>query len=673
MIYVAKQANVDVINMSIGGLPALNDGNNTRAVLYDRLIEQYNVQMFISAGNSGPGMNTIGDPSVATKVISVGAYITERHVAGQLRLGRRRFADNLHTFSSRGPREDGGFKPKIVAPGAAVSTTPLWQAGGPVRAPTRCRRATRCSTARRWPRRRRRARRRCCQRGQASRRAAPAGAAPPGDELVGPLHSMPSRIGAYEQGNGLIRCRRGLGPAKTNIKTVEITSSVPVDTVLDEFLATPGIGDGHLRPRGRDAGQQRTRGPTPSSGPRAAAEATTYNLSWVGNDGTFSSPASSRLPANTPVDVRRSAINPATAGAHSAILNLDDPSTAGIDYQTMNVVVAARSVHRGRRLLGHARPARSAGPQQTSYFFNVPAGTSGVQGRLQRPSATPGTGQARFLRFHPYGVGIDRMQSSLIATTPAAPAACSTGSPLSRTTTNPQAGVWEVTVEARRTSDAENAPFTLTASILGATVSPNPDVIAVGDDRRAGRAQLHADQPVRRVHRPGGRHDAGQRVARHADDRQPGTAAVPGGRHGGIDVAPRDDRQPVRPGGRPRPVRVQLHDGIVRPGRPIGGRRLGGVGDDQRPAAGTWVVLVDGFAVPAGDDVQLCRRVHQPGFGTCRSPTRTRCARPGPRGRCPALSPPTPRRPPAGCCSATSRSAPTRTCWSAPATSWSRR
>ena len=41
MIYVAKQSNVDVINMSIGGLPALNDGNNARASLYDRLIEQY--------------------------------------------------------------------------------------------------------------------------------------------------------------------------------------------------------------------------------------------------------------------------------------------------------------------------------------------------------------------------------------------------------------------------------------------------------------------------------------------------------------------------------------------------------------------------------------------------------------------------------------------------------
>ncbi len=35
MIFVAKQKNVDVINMSIGGLPALNDGNNARCALYD--------------------------------------------------------------------------------------------------------------------------------------------------------------------------------------------------------------------------------------------------------------------------------------------------------------------------------------------------------------------------------------------------------------------------------------------------------------------------------------------------------------------------------------------------------------------------------------------------------------------------------------------------------------
>ena len=132
MIYAAKQANVDVINMSIGGLPALNDGNNSRCVVYNRLIEQSNVQMFISAGNNGAGLNTVGDPGVCGQVVSVGAYITARHVGSRTTARRGRPTDNLHPFSSRGPTEAGGFKPTIVAPGAAISTTPMWQAGGPV-------------------------------------------------------------------------------------------------------------------------------------------------------------------------------------------------------------------------------------------------------------------------------------------------------------------------------------------------------------------------------------------------------------------------------------------------------------------------------------------------------------------------------------------------------------
>jgi subtilisin family serine protease len=125
----AKQSNADVINMSIGGLPALNDGNNARAILYNNLIETYNLQMFISAGNEGPGMNTVGDPSVATKVMSVGAYITDDTYLADY--GAQFYeANNLHFFTSRGPREDGGFKPNVVASGAAISTIPMWQNQG---------------------------------------------------------------------------------------------------------------------------------------------------------------------------------------------------------------------------------------------------------------------------------------------------------------------------------------------------------------------------------------------------------------------------------------------------------------------------------------------------------------------------------------------------------------
>ena len=129
MIFAVKSKGVDVVNMSIGGLPSLNDGNTARNILYSRLIDQYDVQIFISAGNSGPGMNTIGDPSVATKVMSVGAYISDDTYLADY--GAQLYeADNLHYFSSRGPREDGGFKPQVVASGAAISTIPMWQAQG---------------------------------------------------------------------------------------------------------------------------------------------------------------------------------------------------------------------------------------------------------------------------------------------------------------------------------------------------------------------------------------------------------------------------------------------------------------------------------------------------------------------------------------------------------------
>ncbi len=38
----------------------------------------------------------------------------------------------MHNYSSRGPREDGGFKPNVMAPGSAISSVPTWQAGSPV-------------------------------------------------------------------------------------------------------------------------------------------------------------------------------------------------------------------------------------------------------------------------------------------------------------------------------------------------------------------------------------------------------------------------------------------------------------------------------------------------------------------------------------------------------------
>lgn len=131
MIDLVANRGVDIVNMSIGGLPALNDGNNARSELYTRLIDTYGVQLVISAGNSGPGANTIGDPGLADKVISVGATISKDTWASNYGSQvEKKYA--MLPFSSRGPREDGGFTPTLSAPGASINSTQTWLPGSPV-------------------------------------------------------------------------------------------------------------------------------------------------------------------------------------------------------------------------------------------------------------------------------------------------------------------------------------------------------------------------------------------------------------------------------------------------------------------------------------------------------------------------------------------------------------
>ncbi len=473
MIYAAKKSNVDVINMSIGGLPALNDGNNARAVLYDKLIETYNVQMFISAGNSGAGLNTVGDPSVASKVMSVGSSITNTTWASNYGSSITQ-ADNLHPFSSRGPREDGGFKPQIVAPGSAVSSVPTWQEGQPLvgtyalpagygmfngtsmASPEAAGAAALLVSAAK----------------QAGVQVQPA-------QLRQAMNSSARFLvgyGAYEQGNGLIRVGNAWDLLKTNAKTVNISSSVAVNTILSGFLATPGFGQGIYDREGVKAGDSYTRAYT-FTRTSGGGGTKSYAVSWVGNDGTFGSAASIALPLNTPVTFNVT-VHPTTSGVHSAILSLNDPSNPGVEAQTLNTVVAADQFTTGNNYTV-SKMGSIGRNQSTSFFVAVPVNTPALKVDLTGGGAA-GLGQVRFLRFHPYGVGLESNSTpdNYNPPVPGCGSNCSVATATSRTTANPQAGVWEITVEARRTSDVLNAPFSITASILGATVSPNPDVIA---------------------------------------------------------------------------------------------------------------------------------------------------------------------------------------------------
>jgi subtilase family protein/pre-peptidase len=596
MIYAVKSAHVDVINMSIGGLPALNDGNNARAELYNRLIEQYKVQMFISAGNSGPGMNTVGDPSVATSVVSVGSYLSRATM--QLGYGADTpFTDNLHAFTSNGPREDGGFKPEIVAPGAAVSTTPVWQPGVglPYALPPGYQLMNGTSMA--AP--------------QATGAAAllisaakQVGVQFKPDQLRQAIRSSgrlldASRLGVYRQGNGLLQTDAAWNLLATNISTDEIVARVPVNTVLSSFLAEPGIGVGIYDREGVVAGQSYTRTYTIMR-TRGGSQPKSYAVSWVGNDGTFSSPATIALPLNVPVNLPVT-INPATAGDHSAIMNLDHPGAAGIEFQTMNVVDAADTFSQANNF-SVTKTGTIGRAQQLTHFVRVPAGVPALKVDFSGPTTTPGTGQARFLRWHPYGLGIDSNAVSNCYQPPQAPGAgaCTTGSPLSRTTGAPLAGVWEITVDARRSSDTDFAPYSMTASILGATVSPNPDVIpsaTVG-------VPIARSYTIANGFGPFTGRAAGTTLG--SANRLTPTIANLEQQQFQVTVTPGSASLRATIGGTSDPAAdLDLFVFNCTTGTCVqAGSNADGDSEESvtiaNPAAGTWVVLVDGFAVPAG-------------------------------------------------------------------------
>jgi hypothetical protein len=608
MIDLVKHMNVDVVNMSIGGLPALNDANNARARVYDRLIEQSNVQMFISAGNSGPGINTAGDPAVATRVMAVGASITQASYLSNYGADPV-YADNLLYFSSRGPREDGGFKPEIVAPGSAVSSTPLWQPGSPVpgtytlppgysmfngtsmAAPQATGGAALLLSAAK----------------QAGVQHQPA-------QLRQAINSTArrftdaARFQAYDQGNGLMNVEEAWNALRTNIKTVDITSAVPVNTILAGFFATPGVGVGIHDREGVTVGTSYTRTYTfrRTSG---GGGTTRYNLTWVGNDGTFSSANTLALPKGAAVTLAVT-INPTTAGAHSAILNVDDPATVGIDYQTMNAVFAPYEFTSPSFSQEISSTIERA--QTKHYFFRVPVGTPALKVDFSGPSLTAGTGAARFLRWHPWGLGIDsNAVSNCYAGQPGG--TCFVGnvasSPTSRTTTNPQAGVWEVTVDARRNSDATSAPFTLTTSILGATVSPNPDVIA----------SATVNTPINREYTLTNLFGAftGRAVGTDLGSARRGRFNIDNLEQQFYEVTVPTGATSLRATiGNPSDPAADLDlfvyncttatsTGTSITGCTLAGQNADGDSEESvtinNPAAGRWVVFVDGFAVPAGN------------------------------------------------------------------------
>ena len=470
MVDLVENRGVDVVNMSIGGLPALNDANNARARLYDALIAG-GVQLVISAGNSGPGINTIGDPSVATDVVSVGSSVTKEtwlsnygsEVSTPL---------TLHNYSSRGPREDGGFKPNVMAPGSAISTIPTWQAGGPVpeagyALPPGY--AMFNGTSMASPQ-------------TAGGVALLLSAAKASDVDVTPRQIRDSLytsadfvkgVEAIGQGAGQVDIPGAWSLLKNRPASQDYTVTAPVCTPISDFLATPDQGTGvYNRCDAANGGQVSGEDKvyvvkaTRTSG---KAGRVAHTLRLVGNDGTFSLPTSSRpMPKGETVDIPVKA-RTSTPGVHSAILEVDDPATAVVDHRIMLTVVLSTD------LVAPSFATSTSGTVERNLtkklFVTVPQGAKALQVNL---SGIAGSDQVRWIAINPYGVPVEST-SSLVCFTNFSAASCNS---TSRAYANPLPGVWEIEVEARRTSPSLVNPYQLKAAVQGVTVDPASQTLA---------------------------------------------------------------------------------------------------------------------------------------------------------------------------------------------------
>ncbi|MFI5754680.1 S8 family serine peptidase [Streptomyces sp. NPDC051569] len=590
MIDLVTNRGVDIINMSIGGLPALNDGNNARSELYTRLIDTYGVQLVISAGNSGPGVNTIGDPGLADKVISVAASISKDTWAANYGSGvAKKYA--LLPFSSTGPREDGGFTPTLTAPGAAINSTQTWLEGSPVaeagyQLPPGYSMLQGTSMA--------------------SPQAAGASALLISAAKAKRINLTPANlrtaltstatkipgVQAHEQGAGLIDILGAWKSIKRGGAVAhDYTVKAPVDTAIDEFLKTPGFGTGlYDREGGLQAGKSRTYDVTitRTTGAKGALQ---HRLSWKYNDGTFRLLGGDKvkLPLNQPVTVTVQA-KPGSAGVHSAILEADDRATEGVDKQILATVIASKALAKPSYAFSASGSVQRNSSQ--SYFLTVPQGAKTLEvalGGLAKDS------QTRFISIHPYGVAVEDSSTTFCYPNYTNPA--NTCRPDLRSYVDPQPGVWEIEVESRRTSPLLDNKYTLEASLLGVTFDPAVTTIPA--------AKIGTPAPV------------SWKVTN-------GFAALDGTLSGGSLGSAKVERPTIKEGEQQQKT-VTIGAGVERLDIAIGGTADTGADLDlavytsagvlvgqsadadseeavsiTNPAAGTYIVVIDGYGVPTG-------------------------------------------------------------------------
>jgi hypothetical protein len=480
VIRAVKHPAVDVVFLEQSSVIARNyllfDGRLVPTVIYGRLIAKYGKPIVIPTHNYAV-LAAIDDYALAHGAISVGGHESKANFFMNHGV-QVQHDDNLLVTGGYGPMGNGALKPDVIAPSNYVSTGRGFVEGtaipGLMQLPPGYNIAGGTSTATPTT---------------AGAVALLISAARQSNVKVDAYrlrHALMTsarwvpHIPANKQGNGVVNVAGAWEMLKAldTVRTpIYLTSRAGVRHATSALLTTPDEGVGIYEREGWVAGERGDRVITftRTTGPRGPM---TFTLGWVGNNGTFSAPASVTLPLNVPTPVTVS-VAPAAAGVHSALLTLDHPSLPGFEYRTQATIVAAEPLTSANgfnveKKLDVPRPGMS------HLYYRVPEGANVLRLDVE-------TTKRRVL------VAVTRPDARNVSGLRQA----DTTGKRTYAILDPAPGVWEVRLQdvddtrtfdwqqAKKTEAVPNTPVTLTVTALGVGVSLASGMDGLGVDRNA--------------------------------------------------------------------------------------------------------------------------------------------------------------------------------------------
>ena len=359
----------------------LRDGRLVPTIIYSRLIAKYKKPIMSPTHNYGIFEGT-DDFVLADCAIGIGGQESKANFLANYGF-KVEHDDNLLVIGGYGPMGNGAFGPVVISPSNIMSTNRGWEDNAAgyfasvFRLPPGYRIAGGTSTA-----------------------------TPVATGAVAMLMSAAKQTGvkydacrikhalmmsaryvphlpAYKQGNGVIDVARAweiLKAMDAGHMPVTITSRAPVRHAYSNLLAEPNVGVGLFEQDGWNVGDRadRTVTFTRTSGPSGDMR---FAISFTGDSGTYTAPASVTLPLNAPVPVTIS-VAPKTTGVHSAILTLDNSAVPGHAYRMLTTIVAPDVLDASNHYTVVTKTAVPR-PEMRSFYYRVPAGAGALKVELE--------------------------------------------------------------------------------------------------------------------------------------------------------------------------------------------------------------------------------------------------------------------------------------------------